>query len=117
EGARNEAASRLTNALTGLRAKIENVLIGVSVADIANMFTQLSFTSVEPSSRPGGPELLEGFGVRAGAMVLSQVGDMVSKAVQNVSSDTGVPINQKYVVRRMQFLGKDVNTLGALKRT
>jgi hypothetical protein len=50
-------------------------------------------------------------------MILSQAGDMVSKALENVPSDIGVPINQQYAIRRIQALSKDIKTIADFKVT
>ncbi len=114
DDARRHSASVLTDRLNRLRGDIQEA-IGLSAADFCNLFTQLSFTSVEPSREDGVIGFLDGFGARGGAMVLSQAGEMVHKALENVPSDTGAPINKNWCIRRMQYLNKSVNTVAGLK--
>ncbi|MBV9083766.1 MAG: hypothetical protein JOZ62_13890, partial [Acidobacteriaceae bacterium] len=116
DAAREALARSLEASLLALQVDTQSA-IGVSVADFCNLFTQLSFTSIEPSKHKGVAGVLDGLQARGGAMILSQFGDMFSKALNNVPSDIGAPIDKKYVIRRLQFLGKDVKTAQDLKTT
>ena len=80
--------------------------IGIALRDFPNLLTQLSFTNAEEG----------GLGVRGWLMIGSQVGDMATKAIQDVPTDTGASINKNYVIRRMQSLGKDIQTIAGLKK-
>jgi hypothetical protein len=96
----------------GLEGDIEEA-VGLTPTDFFSLFNQLSFTNREFHDKAG--EFLFGGAAAAGAMVLSQVGDMAVKAMENVATDTGGSVNKKYVIRRMQFLAKNINDMGGLK--
>src|SRR5262249_16837770 len=94
--------------------------IGLSAADFCSLFNQLSFTNRELTSHtPGQPQGAVSVGgvMATGAMIFSQVGDLITKAIDNVSTDTGASVNKNFVIRRMQFREKDVKTLAELKKT
>lgn len=101
--------SRLETDLNDLFQNFEKQVdekTGLSVQSFTNLMTQLSFTNVEEG----------GLGVRGWLMVGSQIGEIASKAIEDVPTDTGTSINKKYVIRRMQSLGKDVKTFAGLKK-
>ncbi len=87
--------------------------IGLSASDFFGMFNQLSFTNRELTNVAGGLAL--GGAAAAGAMLLSQAGDMALKAVENVTTDTGASLNKNFIIRRMESLAKDVRDIPSLK--
>jgi hypothetical protein len=114
DGARVDKAHSFEDRLNELSFDTQ-AAIGLSVADFCNLFTQLSFTAVEPEVAGAKALLGGGLGARGGAMLVGQIGDMFNKGLNNLPTDTGAPIDRNYVVRRLEFLGKDVKKMEDLK--
>jgi hypothetical protein len=115
DDARIEKARSLEASLKELSVDTQKA-IGLSVADFSNLFTQLSFTAVEAAQHKGVTGALGGLEARGALMLVGQFGDMFNKALNNVPSDSGAPIEKKYVVRRLAFLGEDVKRMEDLKK-
>jgi hypothetical protein len=114
--AQADLARSLADALHSVATKVLGAC-GLTITDFCNLFNQLSFTSVEPSQRKGIAGFIDGLDTRGHAMIFSQVGDMLTKAIQNVPSDLGPSLNKNFVVRRLQYLGEDVKSIDKLKET
>ena len=117
---KDEAATAFTTAVTMLESSIKKA-IGITPADVFSALSQLSFTNREfhgpQAAAAAGAAFAPGALIATGAMIASQFGDLVTKAVDNVVTDTGVSINKNLVIRRMEFLSKDVGTIAGLKET
>jgi hypothetical protein len=114
DASRNHAADSFIAAIGSLEAEIGHAL-GITPADIFNALTQLSFTNTHFFTEKGG--LIPTAPLAAGAMVASQIGDLATKAAENVVTDTGGSINKHLVIRRMEYLSRDIKTMAALKET
>ena len=114
DASKNHAADSFIAAIGSLEAEIGHAL-GITPADIFNALTQLSFTNTHFFTEKGA--LIPTAPLAAGAMVASQIGDIATKAAENVVTDTGGSINKHLVIRRMEYLSRDIKTMAALKET
>ena len=119
EATRSNLSSALAEAFDRLQADVRGA-IGLTAADFFSLFNQLSFTNRE-FSKPaatvvGSGSLAVGGVAAAGSMLLSQAGELVNKAIENVPTDSGESVNKNFVIRRLQFLGKDVKSIADLKQ-
>jgi hypothetical protein len=113
EDSRDKLANAVEESVKKFKDQISSKL-GLAPGDIWNLFTQLSFTNREVTHEGA---LLVGGAAAAGAMILSQVDELATKAIENVATDTGGSVNKNYVIQRMQYLGKEVKTVAGLKET
>jgi hypothetical protein len=88
--------------------------VGLTALDFCNLFNQLSFTNRDITTTAGG--LAVGGAAAAGSMVLSQLGTLAISALDNAATDTGGAINKKFVIRRMDYLGRDINKVAGLRQ-
>ena len=112
EKSRDALATSVEKAMDDFKDQLSGRL-GLTAGDVWNLFTQLSFTNREVTKDGA---LLAGGVAAAGAMILSQVGDLTTKAIENVATDTGGSVNKKYVIRRMEYLAKGVKSVKDLKQ-
>ncbi len=114
DATKDHAEKAYTKALSDLEKEIGRAT-GVTPGDVFNALTQLSFTNTHFVTPQGALDPTAP--LAAGAMIISQIGDLITKAADNVVTDTGGSINKNLVIRRMEFLSKDVGTMTALKET
>jgi hypothetical protein len=114
EASRTKSADTLSKAFDKLKINVREAP-GLTGADFCNLFSQLSFTNRDFTDKAG--KVLLGGVAAAGSMFVSQLGDMTVKAMEDVATDTGNSLNKNYVIRRLEFLGKDIKDIGGLKQT
>jgi hypothetical protein len=98
--------------------------VGLGKQDFWTLFNQLSFTNrdiVQPAHKDEAgnilPEkLLLGGAAAAGAMVFGQLGEMATKAMNNVLTDSGEPLNKQYVIRNVSWLDASIETMAGLEQ-
>ena len=88
--------------------------IGLTPQDFFGMLNQLSFTNREFHNHAG--EFLAGGAVAGGAMLVSQAGELMAKAMDNVVTDTGESVNKKYIIRGVKTLTAKLPTIENLKQ-
>lgn len=116
--------------LTALNAQVADFgveieqQVGLTLTDFFGFLNQLSFTNRDISEndevRSDGTtkvgSVLLGGAMATGAMLLSQVGDLATKAMDNAVDDYGQPQNKKYIVRKVASLSAQLPTLTDLKQ-
>jgi hypothetical protein len=113
EASRDDLAVSLAGKFEKLKLDV-GLAIGLTGADFCSVLNQLSFTNRDTTNKAG--DLVLGGVAAAGAMISSQIGDLFTKAVDNVTTDTGAPLNKKLVIRRVEFLSKQINSIDGLKQ-
>ena len=137
EESKRTAIDEFNNAVGRFHLKILES-VGISPADIFSALSQLSFTNREISSPnaaavpapQGHPRrdaaaaasvaemaLSPGGVLASGAMLVSQVGDLMVKAANNVVTDSGESVNKNFVIQRIQNLDREVKSFDDLKKT
>jgi len=121
---RDLASTRVSDTLSDFADQIRRAH-GLGIADIVSALTNLSFLNLgggshEPAAGAADAAAEEAAGAAAkeaaGAafpflavpMIAGQVLDLGSKAVENVQTDTGVPMKRDYVLRRVKAVGSEV---------
>lgn len=91
-----------------------NKNIKLKPEDFFGMLNQLSFTNREFHNQAG--KFLAGGAAAAGAMLVSQAGEMATKAMDNVITDTGEAMNKKYLIRSVKTLTAKLPNITDLKQ-
>jgi uncharacterized Ntn-hydrolase superfamily protein len=125
--AKEEVRNGLRTTLNGyedeFKAEIDSKF-GLKWQDFFGILNQLSFTNREfstPSYKDDSGKVIPskfmlGGALATGAMLVSQLGDLAAKGIENVVTDSGEQVSKKQIIKSVKALGATIQTCQDFKQ-
>lgn len=125
--AKEELRTRLRTTLNGYEDEFKAEILskfGLKWGDFFGVLNQLSFTNREVSTPAYKDDsgavipakLLLGGAVATGAMLVSQLGDLAAKGIENVITDSGDQVSKKQIIQSVRGLSSTIQTCADFKQ-